>query len=874
MLCSKCGNPLPDNAKFCSACGAPAKISQEASPVPQQPAGVSDEAENIQTPKPVNVPKPEPLMQEPNFNGQMGYGAAAPVQKKSKKGLIIGLSLGGVLLAVILAVTLIFVFGLKGGTKGGDSSIPLGNSTVVYDDQYTYFLSETETREPCIKRVSNDLRGQPEILYESEEFEGDGWSMYPMHGMFLWNDKICFIEYTNYTEQGDEEFEIHWLSKDGKENGTLVSYEQLNKDNLLSQTEGAYFFDDYLIFSNRCFFYRLDLNTGELCKQEDFLDLEGSAYFVAYNDGYYYYLVPDIENNLMGETLYRKAVDSEEEEIGRVPSQDDDDIQDFLERYFPFIPKDDYLYYADSDNICQLNINDGRIETLASYEGTYNRFALCENGLYYFKNMTLCFLNTETLEETVFDKVEGIPNFIHAGANDACWMQGDATSERYNCFLPDKQGGSLIYFGESGQDASIDNQETVNTTELYADVVNQAIAEHGDLGFRKTYNEYTAVGVIKVNLLDFNRDGTEELVMLYNGEENGAHPVVEVWTVKGGETVQVFSEKTRDEFHEEAMIFSLYENAGNLYVPVYDSLDHDPVYVHLYGFDGSGEFTELYQYENNAFYMNQLPDGMEFTKYDETRFYTNYQFAYDEGFENAVKSMEETLRADMEYMLNVLGIAVPENSSEDLDGPDSVIDWCGVYQYDDGNQGEQFIINESNGSEVRGVYVFATASGAYDQRDFVWSKDGSVTASEPFQNGIDSIFYHLENDRIVVNYPDGWWADREYVWVSDIEHMDENVHHPFFTKQADSPTTGFYGVWVAASKDYNEAKRYVDSLVQDGFESDVYETTDWSNLNTEHWYVVSVGAYSTEEEAYEILSRVKNAGYANAYVKYTGDKLK
>ena len=865
MFCSKCGNPLSDDAKFCSACEAPVKISQEASPVPQRPAGRSDEVENIQT------PKPDPFMETQNFHGQIGYGAAAPVQKKSKKGLAIGLSIGGVLLAVILAVTLIFVFGLKGGT----SSIPLGNSTVVYDDQYTYFLSETETWAPCIKRVSNDLSGQPEILYETEKIEGDGWSLYSLGGIFLWNDKICFIELTNYTEQGDEEFEIHWLSKDGKENGTLVSYEQLSTyGDLQSQMEGAYFFDDYLIFSNRQFFYRLDLNTGELCKQEDFLDLEGSAYFVAYNDGYYYYFVPDTENNRMGETLYRKAVDSEEEIVGKVPSQGDDDLQDFLERYFPFIPKGDYLYYADSDNICRLNINDGRIETLASYKGTYNRFALCENGLYYFKNMTLCFLNTETLEETVFDKVEGIPNFIHAGANDACWMQGDSTSHRYNCFLPDKQGGSLIYFGESGQDASIDNQETVNTTELYADVVNQAIAEHGDLGFRKTYNEYTAVGVIKVNLLDFNRDGTEELVMLYNGEENGAHPVVEVWTVKGGETVQVFSEKTRDEFHEEAMIFSLYENAGNLYVPVYDSLDHDPVYVHLYGFDGSGEFTELYQYENNAFYMNQLPDGMEFTKCEETQFYTNTQFAYDEGFENAVKSMEKTLRADMEYMLNVLGIAVPENSSEDLDGPDSVIDWCGVYQYDDGNQGEQIIINESNGSEVRGVYVFAKASGAYDQRDFVWSKEDSHTASEPFQNGIGSIYYHLESDRIVVDYPDGWWADREYVWVSDIEHMDENVHHPFFTKQADSPTTGFYGVWVAASKDYNEAKRYVDSLVQDGFESDVYETTDWSNLNTEHWYVVSVGAYSTEEEAYEILSRVKNAGYANAYVKYTGDKLK
>ena len=60
---------------------------------------------------------------------------------------------------------------------------------------------------------------------------------------------------------------------------------------------------------------------------------------------------------------------------------------------------------------------------------------------------------------------------IYAGANDACWMQDDATSHRYNCFRPDKQGESFIYFGESDQDASIDHQETVNTAELYADVI-------------------------------------------------------------------------------------------------------------------------------------------------------------------------------------------------------------------------------------------------------------------------------------------------------------------------------------------------------------------------------------------------------------------
>lgn len=441
MFCSKCGNPLPDDAKFCSACGAPVTTSQEASPVPQRPAGRSDEVENIQT------PKPDPFMETQNFHGQIGYGVAAPVQKKSKKGLIIGLSLGGVLLAVILAVALIFVFGLKGGSKGNDGSVPLGYSTVVYDDQYTYFLSETETWEPCIKRVSNDLRGQPEILYESEEIEGDGWSQYSLGGIFLWNDKICFIEFTKATEQGDEEYEIHWLSKDGKEDGTLVSYEQLNTyGDLLSQMEGAYFFEDYLIFGNRYFFYRLDLNTGELCKQEDFLDLEGSACFVAYNNGYYYYLIPDVEHNLMGEILYRKAENSEEEEVGIVPSQDDDDV----EKYFSFITQGDYLYYTDRDNVYRLNVNDGKTETLASYDDdVYNRFCLSENGFYYFEDMTLRFLNTETLEEMVFDEVERIPDVIYAGANDACWMQNDSTSHRYNCFRPDKQGESFIYFGES-----------------------------------------------------------------------------------------------------------------------------------------------------------------------------------------------------------------------------------------------------------------------------------------------------------------------------------------------------------------------------------------------------------------------------------------
>lgn len=642
MFCSQCGNQLKDSDRFCAKCGA-AVLKQF---------------------EPQENPAAEPVCSQAPVTGRaeaqpVNYQAVASVQKKSKKGLIIGLSLGGVMLAVILAVALIFVFGLKGGSKGGDDSsgsILLGYST-VYDDQYTYFLSETETWEPCIKRVRNDLSGKPEILYETEKMEGDGWGMYSLAGIFLWNDKICFIEFTNATEQGDEEYEIHWLSKDGKENGTLVSYEQLNAyGNLLSQMEGAYFFNDYLIFGNRFSFYRLDLNTGELCRQEDFLDLEGPACFVAYQNGYYYYFVPDMENNIMGETLYRKAVNSEAAEIGKVPSQDNDDVG----KYFSFIPKGDYLYYADLDNIYRLNIEDGSTETLASYDDdVYNRFCLSENGLYYYKDMTLHFLNTETLEETIFDEVEGIPRLIYAGADDACWMQGDATSHRYDCFLPDKQGGSIVYFGESDQDASIDNQETVNTTELYAIVIDRTIAEHGALWFDEVEYECCARGVFKIDLMDFNQDGTEELVMLYNNEES-IFPFVDVWTVKNGEAVQLFCERQQEENQEAAISSRIYQNAGNLYVPVYDSLDQNPVYVHLYGLDENGEFGEVYQYENNAFYMNQLPDDMEFTEYSSVQFYVCDRVT-DYGAQKNL--MKESLQTDMEYMLNELGITAPEISS-------------------------------------------------------------------------------------------------------------------------------------------------------------------------------------------------------------------
>ena len=149
MFCSKCGNPLPDDAKFCSACGASVKISQEASPVPQRPAGRSDEVENIQT------PKPDPFIETQNFHGQIGYGVAAPVQKKSKKGLIIGLSVGMAILLIVAAAVVLVALGLFNPAPSSPFPVLKVEQTQIY---YGEDLDQLEEAFPNMeKRDFNSL---------------------------------------------------------------------------------------------------------------------------------------------------------------------------------------------------------------------------------------------------------------------------------------------------------------------------------------------------------------------------------------------------------------------------------------------------------------------------------------------------------------------------------------------------------------------------------------------------------------------------------------------------------------------------------------------------------------------------------------------
>lgn len=110
--------------------------------------------------------------------------------------------------------------------------------------------------------------------------------------------------------------------------------------------------------------------------------------------------------------------------------------------------------------------------------------------------------------------------------------------------------------------------------------------------------------------------------------------------------------------------------------------------------------------------------------------------------------------------------------------------------------------------------------------------------------------------------------DIEESWSkSRYEPDGDSVDDQISTKSEDA---SFYGIWCYGSKEVKEANSYAENLKNRGFDAGVFITTNWSNLNTEMFYVVTAGIYATEDEANAALVSVQGV-CPDAYVKYSGD---
>lgn len=107
---------------------------------------------------------------------------------------------------------------------------------------------------------------------------------------------------------------------------------------------------------------------------------------------------------------------------------------------------------------------------------------------------------------------------------------------------------------------------------------------------------------------------------------------------------------------------------------------------------------------------------------------------------------------------------------------------------------------------------------------------------------------------------------------SDAKNPSGEVDY-LYQEIAPATYDSFYGIWGGATKDRAKAERFLATSIDSGFpDAELFITSDWSNLNSDPYFVVSYGIFRSEEEAKEVLPSVQKV-YYDAYVKYSGSYI-
>lgn len=134
----------------------------------------------------------------------------------------------------------------------------------------------------------------------------------------------------------------------------------------------------------------------------------------------------------------------------------------------------------------------------------------------------------------------------------------------------------------------------------------------------------------------------------------------------------------------------------------------------------------------------------------------------------------------------------------------------------------------------------------------------------------DSEARDMTSDLISVD-PDGKmeikYGEYEHASLGVNEAVDEVNDH--IGKEIEP----FFGLWVGAFKDRSAAEELVNKLKDAGLEAYCVYSPEWENLSKEPYYCVTIGESGSEPEAQAYITDAAKAGYKDAYVKYTGDRL-
>lgn len=101
------------------------------------------------------------------------------------------------------------------------------------------------------------------------------------------------------------------------------------------------------------------------------------------------------------------------------------------------------------------------------------------------------------------------------------------------------------------------------------------------------------------------------------------------------------------------------------------------------------------------------------------------------------------------------------------------------------------------------------------------------------------------------------------------QNTEQETSQPTTQVQSVDTLTPFYGIWCEAYKKESNAQAATKKYINKGIDARVFVTTDWSNLNSQKWYIISAGVYASKSEASAALPAIKKQ-YPDAYIKYSG----
>ena len=247
---------------------------------------------------------------------------------------------------------------------------------------------------------------------------------------------------------------------------------------------------------------------------------------------------------------------------------------------------------------------------------------------------------------------------------------------------------------------------------------------------------------------------------------------------------------------------------------------------------------------------------------------------YADLLDISIEELEEIMGEPVEFWegLNVYVYENPDikvqawgNEKEDSDKPGT----SAVYFMEEGARTvfgvEESISTDSLivwlGGEIVYTHVWTEEESEYRGGCIIIGDPGQAEVGRNVPSGI-TYYLYLDDPNMV--QPD------TMVEAAINAENGELVKDILMFVSQEATETPFYGVWCAATKDFQGAESIAKELIENGFAAEVINTSEWDGLNP-GWFAITAGRYESEEEAKTVRNLVIPF-YSDAYVKYSGKK--